>query len=329
MVGVPLHFRVHIFAMSQSEAVTLSANLSGNDSRADFVRQISQSRIYQDYEWAFAKTTNLPLGLYSINTFREVHRIRSNYANPVCAILAEASKTCAECLEGRQKLTGADISDTQTVTCFAGLTYTSVPLKFYKRVIGLLQTGQVFLETPSAKRFKKLATQVTSSGMKLNLPRLEDAYFRSSAVSAEQYRAVVRLVEIFAEHLSLMVNQFALRECNGDSPIVRRAKDYIADHKSDPIKLEQIARAINVSPFHFCRRFKLETGLTFVEYLSCVRIEQAKLLLHKNNLRVSEIAYQVGFQSLTHFNRTFRKLVGSSPTEYRSQVSRPSEAQHT
>ena len=329
MVGVQLHFRVHIFAMSQSEAVALSANLSGNDSRADFVRQISQSRIYQDYEWAFAKTTNLPLGLYSINTFREVHRIRSNYANPVCAILAEASKTCAECLEGRQKLTGADISDTQTVTCFAGLTYTSVPLKFYKRVIGLLQTGQVFLETPSAKRFKKLATQVTSSGMKLNLPRLEDAYFRSSAVSAEQYRAVVRLVEIFAEHLSLMVNQFALRECNGDSPIVRRAKDYIADHKSDPIKLEQIARAINVSPFHFCRRFKLETGLTFVEYLSCVRIEQAKLLLHKNNLRVSEIAYQVGFQSLTHFNRTFRKLVGSSPTEYRSQVSRPSEAQHT
>ena len=329
MVGVQLHFRVHIFAMSQSEAVALSANLSGNDSRADFVRQISQSRIYQDYEWAFAKTTNLPLGLYSINTFREVHRIRSNYANPVCAILAEASKTCAECLEGRQKLTGADISDTQTVTCFAGLTYTSVPLKFYKRVIGLLQTGQVFLETPSAKRFKKLATQVTSSGMKLNLPRLEDAYFRSSAVSAEQYRAVVRLVEIFAEHLSLMVNQFALRECNGDSPIVTRAKDYIADHKSDPIKLEQIARAINVSPFHFCRRFKLETGLTFVEYLSCVRIEQAKLLLHKNNLRVSEIAYQVGFQSLTHFNRTFRKLVGSSPTEYRSQVSRPSEAQHT
>jgi AraC-like DNA-binding protein/ligand-binding sensor protein len=311
--------------MSKSETVALPAKLRGNDSPADFVRQISQSRIYQDYEWAFAETTKLPLELYSIDTCREVHRIRGNYANPVCAILAEANKTCAACLEVRRKLAGGDISDTQTVTCFAGLTYTSVPLKFYDRVIGILQTGQVFLGAPSARRFKKIATRVISSGMKLNLPRLKDAYFRSRAVSADQYRAVVRLLEIFAEHLSLIFNQIALHECNRDSRIVRRAKDYIADHKFDPIKLEQIARALNVSTFHFCRRFKLETGLTFVEYLSRVRIEQAELLLHNTHLRISEIAYEIGFQSLTHFNRTFRKLVGTSPTEYRSSVSRPTE----
>jgi len=54
--------------------------------------------------------------------------------------------------------------------------------------------------------------------------------------------------------------------------------------------------------------FKLETVLTFVEYLSRGRIEQAQLLLHNKNLRVSEIAYDVGFQTLTHFNRIFRKL---------------------
>jgi len=59
--------------------------------------------------------------------------------------------------------------------------------------------------------------------------------------------------------------------------------------------------------------------------LSRVRIERAKLLLHNKNLRVSEIAYEVGFQSLTHFNRTFRKLVGSSPTEYRSRLSIPTK----
>ena len=80
------------------------------------------------------------------------------YTHPVCTILAEASKIRAECLEVRQKLTGEDISDTQTVTCLAGLTYTSVPLKFYERVIGLLQTGQVFLGTPSAKRHLRTLT---------------------------------------------------------------------------------------------------------------------------------------------------------------------------
>jgi len=323
MVGGLSDFRVSVSPMSKIESVALPAKLRGNDSPADFVRQISQSRIYQDYEWAFAKTTKLPLELYSIDACREVRRIRGNYANPVCAILAEANKTCAACLEVRRKLAGEDISDTQMVTCFAGLTYTSVPLKFHDRVIGILQTGQVFLGAPSARRFKKIATRVISSGMKLNLSRLEDAYFRSRAVSADQYRAVVRLLEIFAEHLSLIFNQIALHERNRDSRIVRRAKDYIADHKFEPIKLEQIARALNVSTFHFCRRFKLETGLTFVEYLSRVRIEQAKLLLHNTHLPISEIAYEIGFQSLTHFNRTFRKLVGTSPTEYRSRVSRP------
>jgi len=308
--------------MSKIEAAALLAKLGGSDPSTDFVRQISQLPIYRDYEWAFAKTTKLSLVIYPIDMCREVDRIRSHYENPVCAILAEASETCAECLEVRQKLAGADISDTQTMTCFAGLTYTSVPLKFYGRVIGVLQTGQVFVGTPGARQFKKIVTQLTSSGMKLNLPRLEDAYFRSRSVSSDQYRAMVRLLEIFAEHLSLVVNQIALNENSGDSRIVRLAKDYIADHKSDRIKLEQIARALNVSTFHFCRRFKQETGLTFVEYLSRVRIERAKSLLRNKNLRVSEIAYEVGFQSLTHFNRTFSKLVGSSPTVYRSRAFR-------
>jgi AraC-like DNA-binding protein len=127
-------------------------------------------------------------------------------------------------------------------------------------------------------------------------------------------------LKIFAEHLALIANQIALQQPSGDPPMIKGAKDYVASHQSDPIKLEEIARALNVSTFHFCRKFKHATGLTFVEYLSRVRIEKAKILLHNKNLRITEIAYEVGFQSLTHFNRIFRKLVGHSPTEYRSTV---------
>jgi AraC-like DNA-binding protein/ligand-binding sensor protein len=285
---------------------------------ADFVQQLSRSRIYQDYEQAFGKTTKLPLEISSIKMGREVPRVRSKYANPFCAILARTSKICGECLEVQRKLSGANTSDTQTVTCFAGLTTTSVPVKLEARVIAFLQTGQVFLRTPSAKRFKKIATQLISWGMKVNLARLENAYFHSRVVSPGLYRAIVRLLEIFAEHLALIANQIALQQANVDSPIVGRAKDYLASHQSEPIKLEQIARALNMSKFHFCRVFKQTTDLTFVEYLNRVRIEKAKILLHNNNLRVSEIAYDVGFQTITHFNRIFRKLVGHSPTEFRS-----------
>ena len=62
------------------------------------------------------------------------------------------------------------------------------------------------------------------------------------------------------------------------------------------------------------------TGINFTDYLSRVRIEKAKNLLLNPNTRVSEVAYAVGFQSLTHFNRVFKKILGQSPTEYRSQL---------
>jgi len=61
----------------------------------------------------------------------------------------------------------------------------------------------------------------------------------------------------------------------------------------------------NTSTFYFCKLFKRATGLTFTDYVARVRVEKAKPLLLDRDRRVSEIAYDVGFQSLTHFNRVF------------------------
>src|ERR1700681_3136484 len=105
---------------------------------ADFVQQLSRSRIYQDYEQAFGKTTKLPLEISSIKMGREVPRVRSKYANPFCAILARTIKICGACLVVQRKRSGANTSDTQTVTDFAGLTAPSVPVKLQELVIALL-----------------------------------------------------------------------------------------------------------------------------------------------------------------------------------------------
>jgi AraC-like DNA-binding protein len=186
--------------------------------------------------------------------------------------------------------------------------------------MALLQTGQVFLRTPRGQGFKKIATRLIRWGMKINLVQLEEAYFRTRVISPSLYRAIIRLLEIFAEHLGLIANQIVLRQTNGDSLIVRRAKDYVAHHQSEPIGLAELCLTLSVSTSHFCRTFKQTTGLTFVEYLNRIRIENVKSLLHKSDLRVSEIAYEVGFQSIPHFNRVFRKLVGYSPTVFRSRL---------
>ena len=63
--------------------------------------------------------------------------------------------------------------------------------------------------------------------------------------------------------------------------------------------------------------FKRSTGLTYIDFRNRLRIESAKRLLAVPNASISEIAYKVGFQSLTQFNRLFRRIVGKSPTEFR------------
>jgi AraC-like DNA-binding protein len=75
-----------------------------------------------------------------------------------------------------------------------------------------------------------------------------------------------------------------------------------------------------MSTFYFCKTFKKATGLTFTDYLGRVRIEKARELLLNPNARVSEVAYDSGFQSLTHFNRTFHRLLGESPSQYRASL---------
>jgi AraC-like DNA-binding protein len=129
--------------------------------------------------------------------------------------------------------------------------------------------------------------------------------------------AAARLVEVFAKHLELISDQAASRQRNAEPPIIRRAKSFIhANHATD-LSLSKTAISVNVSRFYFCKLFKAATGSTFTRYVSAVRIERARLLLLNQSLRVTEIAFDVGFRSLTHFNRVFRNVTGCSPTEYR------------
>ena len=98
------------------------------------------------------------------------------------------------------------------------------------------------------------------------------------------------------------------------------ARAYISSRQTEDFSLSDVARAIHVSPFYLCKIFKKATGLTFVEFRNRLRIESAMKLLANPNQSVSEIAYSVGFQALTQFNRLFRRIVGQSPTTFRCSL---------
>ena len=118
----------------------------------------------------------------------------------------------------------------------------------------------------------------------------------------------------------MLGNQIVVRRENAEPPVIARAKEFIREHQAEHLSLGQVAKAVNKSAFYFCKIFKKLTGVNFTEYVPRVRIEKAKDLLLNPNLRVSEIAYEVGFRSLTHFNRVFKRILGQSPTEYRGQL---------
>jgi YesN/AraC family two-component response regulator len=114
-----------------------------------------------------------------------------------------------------------------------------------------------------------------------------------------------------------VANEITVQENEAESPLIRRARAYIIGRQADPIDLDNVSKVMHVSTFYFCKIFKKATGLTFTDYLGRVRIEKAKSLLLNPHLRISEIAYDVGFQSLTHFNRVFRRVAAQSPTAFR------------
>jgi AraC-like DNA-binding protein len=202
------------------------------------------------------------------------------------------------------------------------LTETAVPIRMGDQLIGFLSTGQVFRNKPTEAQFVRAAKQLTEWGIEADTKELREAYFGTRVLSARQHESIVKLLTIFAQHLSLISNQIVVQEQNNEPPFIARAKQFISDNQSEELSLNQVAKAVNMSSFYFCKKFKKITGINFTEYITRVRIEKSRNLLLNPNLRVSEIAYEVGFQSLTHFNRMFKRVLGSSPTDYRLQFAR-------
>jgi len=285
----------------------------------DLIQRIGKSEMFSEYMAAFEDATGLPLAIRPTEFWNLPHRNRRN-ENPFCAMMAQSNRTCVACLEVQQRAVEAAKDRPATVTCFAGLSDTAVPVKLGQRRIGFLQTGQVALKQPTQAGFKNIGAKVMERAPKIDLARLEEAYLNSKVLTQRQHAAVIRLLEIFGQQLSASANRMTLQDAEAEPPMIRRAKAYIAGHYGDPVGLDEVARTMHVSTFYFCKMFKKSTGLTFTDYLGRVRVEKAKNLLLNPHLRVSEIAYTVGFQSLTHFNRVFRKLTGESPTDFREKL---------
>jgi AraC-like DNA-binding protein len=184
-----------------------------------------------------------------------------------------------------------------------------VPIRVGGELIAFLQTGQILLHQPNQEEFSRTTKQLLSWGSEVNLKALEEAYFQTKVFDKDQYEAMLRLLATFAEHLATISNsiepEVASAQDEPEDQVVSRAKKYISERFQERITLDEAAQAVNASTRHFCKVFKQATGITFTDYLARTRVEKAKHLLQNPHLRVSEIAFETGFDSISQFNRSF------------------------
>ena len=101
--------------------------------------------------------------------------------------------------------------------------------------------------------------------------------------------------------------------------MVKKCKHYINIHYQSDISLSFLSSILGANTTALCRKFKEETGETIFQYLTHLRIEAASKMLRTTKRSISEIAYHCGFNTLPHFNRKFKELMGMSPKDFRKE----------
>ncbi len=259
--------------------------------RQRFILNLAESALFQHYQKAFHTLTSLPLSL-------------------------EATKD------------NSPVESIVTRTGVAGVVETQVPVRVGKNTIAVMLTGGVRLQPASAENFAPVAKALLDDDRSAAEIRGAKVHFENVPVMApERYEAALAILQSFALQLGDSAHRLLFATATHEPEAVRNAKTFIHDHLAEPMSLEAVASAVNVSSFHFCKLFKRATGLTFTDFVNRARVEKAKRMLMKPAARITEVAYDVGFQSLSHFNRSFRRIADESPTEFRSRMKHGAPAQ--
>jgi len=151
-------------------------------------------------------------------------------------------------------------------------------------------------------------------------------YFRKPFDPQEFRKSVSTILHFKCSPLEkLLSNSTAHNEVAVENPRIvdgipeniQRAICFIEKNLTNELDLEQIAREACTSKFHFCRQFKRHIGMSPVHFVIAVRIRRAMALLRRKDLPVSVIAFLVGFNDLSEFDKQFKKITGLTPSTFR------------
>src|SRR5437870_7632344 len=197
---------------------------------------LSRSQIFKDYERSFSEATGLPLNIRGHDSWSPAHHGKED-RDSLASILARFNKARAACLRAQTDASREPNSTKRTVTWFAGLSESAVPVYVGDHILGFLETGEVMLKNPTKEHFVTITRQLRAWGYKTDWKQLERAYFRTCVLSPDRYRAMLRLLSIFAQHLSILSNQLVVRREQEESASLARRRQFIEKYQAEPLSL--------------------------------------------------------------------------------------------
>ena len=283
--------------------------------------KLRHSELFATYQDAFRSATGLPLRLVGANVEEWCLDEANVNRSPFCETLNLCKSACGSCIETNRRLMKvAAVNGPTTCHCFAGLSATAIPVRCDALLVGFLKTGQVFNQIPTPAMFEQVSKTLSRQGLKKNdVEKLKAAYHQTRSVEPERYQSMVTLLATFAEQLGQQAEKLIVVHEGSQAAAIGKAREFIDQNLSEPLPLSRVARNAGLSESHFCRVFREGTGLTLTDYINRRRIQWAKEELLKSETRISEIAFLIGYQSLSQFNRSFARVTGRSPSRYRNE----------
>ncbi|MFC5404211.1 response regulator transcription factor [Cohnella soli] len=158
--------------------------------------------------------------------------------------------------------------------------------------------------------------------------RLEERYAASLTLRAQQTADLIlkliwsrnkaELKQGVLDQVNRIVETISPEKLEGH--VLVAAKAYIRSHMTASLSLTDVAGAVYVSPHYLSHLFRERAGMTFLEYVTALRIEEAKRRLMEPGVKIYEVAEQIGYKSWKHFSRVFKEFTGIGPAEYRRDV---------
>ncbi len=274
-------------------------------------------------EWS-DKTIFQPLQTISRTTIRLIpvqsaQKVVPDGAHSFCDRLKGNCHTCAICSRIHRDLRARATKsrEIETTVCSFGFVLFSYVLTTGNETLGFLEGGMVFSWQADLKAFEKLTLEFFPDAAPSEIVTMREEYVSTPIVSGLELDNVFKFVKFIAGTLTTEIKNHHLPKQSLEPAAIQKARQYIEDHLMEKLTVSTVAVAAGVSESHFSKLFKRITGQSCGTYIICQRIALAQKMLLTTSKSISEIAYECGFESISHFNRSFKTLTKNPPKLYR------------